>query len=124
MGEFDDAHAFVDGFFAALADRAPQSDSLKSSRDVVDSCLRLGEAIGQEENRNKAASITLASVELVASIINYANVSSKRRGEAFGCIPHARGAFFPLPSSLFPLPSSLFPRIPHGRGAFLQFFEP
>ena len=27
MGEFDDAHAFVDGFFAALASRAPQSDS-------------------------------------------------------------------------------------------------
>lgn len=75
MGEFDDAHAFVDGFFAALASRAPQSDSLKSSRDVVDSCLRLGEAISQEENRDKAASITLASVELVASVINHANVS-------------------------------------------------
>ena len=54
MGEFDDAHTFVDGFFAALASRAPQSDSLKSSRDVVDSCLRLGAAISQEENRNKA----------------------------------------------------------------------
>ena len=75
MGEFDDAHAFVDGFFAALASRAPQSDSLKSSHDVVDSCLRLGEAISQEENCNKAASITLASVELVASIINHANAS-------------------------------------------------
>ena len=75
MDEFDDAHAFVDGFFAALASRAPQSDSLKSSRDVVDSCLRLGEAISQEENRDKAASITLASVELVASVINHANVS-------------------------------------------------
>ena len=74
MGEFDDAHTFVDGFFAALASRAPQSDSLKSSRDVVDSCLRLGAAISQEENRNKATSITLASVELVASIINHANV--------------------------------------------------
>ena len=75
MGEFGDAHAFVDGFFAALASRAPQSDSLKSSRDVVDSCLRLGEVIGQEKNRDKVASITLASVALAASIINHVNVS-------------------------------------------------
>ena len=29
MSEFDDAHAFVDGFFAALEARAPQSASLK-----------------------------------------------------------------------------------------------
>ena len=43
MSEFDDAHAFVDGFFAALATRVPQSASLKSSHDVVESCLRLGE---------------------------------------------------------------------------------
>ena len=35
MSEFDDAYAFVDGFFAALATRVPQSASLKSSRDVV-----------------------------------------------------------------------------------------
>ena len=35
MGEFENAHAFVDGFFAALALRAPQSDGLKLSRDVV-----------------------------------------------------------------------------------------
>lgn len=41
MSEFDDAHAFVNGFFAALAARAPQSASLKSSHDVVESCLRL-----------------------------------------------------------------------------------
>ena len=75
MGEFGDAHAFVDGFFAALASRAPQSDSLKSSHDVVDSCLRLGEAISQETNRDKVASITLASVALAASIINHVNVS-------------------------------------------------
>ena len=75
MGEFDNAHAFVDSFFAALAAKVPQSDSLKSSRDVVESCLRLGEAISQEENCNKVASITLASVELVASIINHVNVS-------------------------------------------------
>ena len=75
MGEFEDAHAFVDGFFAALAVKAPQSDALKSSRDVVDSCLRLGEAISQEKNADKAASITLASVALAASIINQINVS-------------------------------------------------
>ena len=75
MGEFGDAHAFVDGFFAALASRAPQSDSLKSSRDVVDSCLRLGEVISQEKNRDKVVSITLASVALAASIINHVNVS-------------------------------------------------
>ena len=75
MDEFDNAHAFVDGFFAALGTRVPQSASLRSSRSVVDSCLRLGEAISQEENCNKAASITIASVELVASIINHANVS-------------------------------------------------
>ena len=29
MCEFDDAHAFVDGFFVALAARAPKSASLK-----------------------------------------------------------------------------------------------
>lgn len=45
VSEFDDAHAFVDSFFAALATRAPQSVSLKSSHDVVESCLRLGESI-------------------------------------------------------------------------------
>ena len=54
MGEFDNAHAFVDSFFAALAAKAPQSDSLKSSHAVVDSCLRLGEAIGKEKNPDKA----------------------------------------------------------------------
>jgi hypothetical protein len=75
MGEFDDAHTFVDGFFAALAARTPHSDSLKSSRVVVDSCLRLGEAISQEKNRDKVTNITLASIELVASIINHVNVS-------------------------------------------------
>ena len=48
MGDFDDAHVFVDGFFAALATRGPQSAPLKSSHDVVESCLRLGESIGQE----------------------------------------------------------------------------
>lgn len=78
MGEFDDAHAFVDGFFALLSTRAPQSASLRSSRGVVDSCLRLGEAISQEENHDKAASFALASVELAASIINHANVSMGR----------------------------------------------
>ena len=75
MGEFNDAHAFVDGFFAALAAKAPQSNSLKSSRDVVDSCLRLGEAIGMEKNPDKAANITLASIGLAASIINHVNMS-------------------------------------------------
>lgn len=73
MGEFDDAHAFVDGFFALLSTRAPQSASLRSSRGVVDSCLRLGESISQEPNPNKAANITLASVALAASIINHIN---------------------------------------------------
>ena len=48
MSGFDDAHAFVDGFFAALATKVPQSASLKSSHDVVESSLRLGESIGQE----------------------------------------------------------------------------
>ena len=76
MSEFDDAHAFVDGFFAALATRAPQSASLKSSHDVVESCLRLGESIGQEQNPNRAANITLASVALAASIINHINASN------------------------------------------------
>jgi hypothetical protein len=41
MNEFDDAHAFVDGFFAALATKVPQSASLKSSRDVVVPCFQL-----------------------------------------------------------------------------------
>ena len=62
MSEFDDAHAFVDGFFAALATRVPHSASLKSYHDVVKSCLRLGESIGQERNSNMAANISLASV--------------------------------------------------------------
>ena len=76
MSKFDDAHAFVDGFFAALATRVPQSASLKSSHDVVESCLRLGESIGQEKNPNRAANITFASVALAASIINHINASN------------------------------------------------
>ena len=39
VGAFDNAHAFVDGLFTALAVRALKSNSLKSSRGVVDSCL-------------------------------------------------------------------------------------
>ena len=76
MREFDDARSFVDGFFAALATRVPQSASLKSSRDVVESCVRLGESISQEQNPNRAANITLASVALAASIINHINASN------------------------------------------------
>ena len=75
MGEFENAHAFVDGYFAALASKVPQSDVLKSSHDVVASCLRLGEAIGQEKNPDRAANITSASIELAASIINQVNLS-------------------------------------------------
>ena len=75
MKEFEDAHAFVDSFFAALGTMVPQSASLKSSHSVVDSCLRLGEALSQEENRDQAASIALASIELAAAIITHANVS-------------------------------------------------
>ena len=48
MDDFENAQAFVDGFFAALAARVPQSASLKSSHDVVESCLRLGQSISQE----------------------------------------------------------------------------
>ena len=76
MDEFENAQAFVDGFFAALATRAPQSASLKSSHDVVESCLRLGESISQEQNPDRAATITLASVALAASIINHINASN------------------------------------------------
>ena len=76
MNEFENAQAFVDGFFAALAVRVPQSDSLSSSHDVIDSCLRLGESISQEQNPNKAENITLASVALAASIINHINASN------------------------------------------------
>ena len=76
MNEFDNAQAFVDGFFAALATRAPQSASLKSSHDVVESCLRLGESISQGQNPNRTANITLASVALAASIINHITASN------------------------------------------------
>ena len=76
MDEFEKAHAFVNGFFAALAARVPQSDSLRYPHDVVDSCLRLGESISQEQDPNKAENITLASVALAASIINYINTSN------------------------------------------------
>ena len=76
MVEFEDAHAFVDSYFAALAVRVPQSDSLRSSHDVVDSCLRLGESISQEQSPNKAENITLASIALAASIINHINASN------------------------------------------------
>ena len=76
MDEFENAQAFVDGFFAALATRVPQSASLKSSHDVVESCLRLGQSISQEKNPNRAASITLTSVALAASIINHVNASN------------------------------------------------
>ena len=75
MNEFENAQAFVDCFFAALATRVPQSVSLKSSHDVVESCLRLGQSISQEQNPNRAATITLASVTLAASIINHINDS-------------------------------------------------
>jgi len=51
--------------------------SLKSSHAVVDSCLRLGEAIGMEKNPDKAANITLASIELAASIIKQVNLSRR-----------------------------------------------
>ena len=78
MGEFDNAHAFVDSFFAVLASKVPQSDALKSSHAVVDSCLLLGEAIGMEKNPDKAANIALASIELAASIINQVNLSRGR----------------------------------------------
>ena len=78
MGEFENAYAFVDSFFAALAVRAPQSNALKASHDVVNSCLRLGEAIGMEKNPDKAANITMASIELAASIINQVKLSSGR----------------------------------------------
>ena len=76
MVEFEDAHTFVDSFFAALAVRVPQSDSLRSSHNVVDSCLRLGESISQEQNSNKAENITLASVAFAASIINHITASN------------------------------------------------
>ena len=76
MDEFEKAHAFVNGFFVALAARVPQSESLKSSHDVVDSCLRLGQSISQEQNPNRAENITLASVALAASIINHINASN------------------------------------------------
>jgi hypothetical protein len=76
MDEFEKAHAFVNGFFAALAARVPQCDSLRSSHDVVDSCLRLGESICQEQNPNRAENIMLASVALAASIINHINASN------------------------------------------------
>ena len=43
---------------------------------VLESCLRLGQSIGQELNPNRAANITLASVALAASIINHINASN------------------------------------------------
>lgn len=76
MNEFDGAYAFVDGFFAALTARAPQSASLKSSHAMVESCLRLGESLGQVQNPNRAGNITFASVALAASIINHVNASN------------------------------------------------
>ena len=42
----------------------------------VESCLRLGQSISQEQNPNRAANITLASVALAASIINHINASN------------------------------------------------
>ena len=76
MDEFENAQAFVDGFFTALAARVPQGASLKSSHDVVESCFRLGQSISQGQNPNRAANITLASVALAASIVNHINVSN------------------------------------------------
>ena len=78
MDEFENAQAFVDGFFAALATRVPQGASLKSSHDVVESCLRLGESIGQDQKPNRKTNITIASVALAASIINHINASNGR----------------------------------------------
>ena len=76
MNEFDGAYAFVNGFFAVLTAMAPQSKSLKSYYATVESCLRLGESIGQVQNPNRAGNITFASVALAASIINHVNASN------------------------------------------------
>jgi len=43
---------------------------------VVESCLRLGESIGQVQNPNRSGRITFASVALAASIINHVNASN------------------------------------------------
>lgn len=76
MDEFKDAHAFVDGFFAALATMVPQGAPLKSSHNVIKFCLRLGESISQERDPTGAANITFASVALAASIINHINATN------------------------------------------------
>lgn len=82
MSEFDTAHGFVELFFNALAQKIPEgANELKSSKEVIDSCLRFGEVMSQEKNPDKAANVTMASVGLAASIINHIVV--QRRG---GCI--------------------------------------
>ena len=74
-----DARAFVDGFFAALSTQVPQSaaSKLRASHQVFDSCLRLGEVATQEENRDKAASIALAVVEVVAAVCICADANKR-----------------------------------------------
>jgi hypothetical protein len=78
MSEFGDVHCFVEGFFNALAEKMPERASeLKSSKNVIESCARLGEVVSQESNSDKAANITMASVSLAASIINHIVVQSR-----------------------------------------------
>ena len=61
MSEFDDAHAFVDGFFAALATRVPQSASLKSSH-VWSSANRMAADTDRQEEQEEAVFTSGAAV--------------------------------------------------------------
>ncbi len=56
-----------------------RANVLRSSREVMDSCLRFGEVMGQEEDTDKTARITMASVGLAVSIINHIVVQSRGR---------------------------------------------
>ena len=88
MSEFGDVHCFVEGFFNALAEKMPErANELKSSKNVIESCIRFGEVVSQEKSHDKSASIAVASAGVVASIVNHVlvqNVEIARNGISFG----------------------------------------
>ena len=88
MSEFGDVHCFVEGFFNALAEKMPErANELKSSKNVIESCIRLGEVVSQGKGHDKSASIAVASARVVTSIVNYVlvqNVEIARNAISFG----------------------------------------
>jgi long-chain acyl-CoA synthetase len=53
-----------------------RANELKSSKNVIESCIRFGEVVSQEKSHDKSASIAVASAGVVASIVNHVLVQN------------------------------------------------